>query len=85
MRIGSGLSFTDYVWIRDKPWQPYDKSEGPDFYQTTAKGPEDKGDVYLNPSECVPILTSPSHLLMSTLSSFIVKVIVNRSRLLQCP
>jgi len=54
VRIGSGLSFADYVWIRAKPWKPWIKDDPPAFLQTAKKGSEDKGDVYLEPEEYVP-------------------------------
>ncbi|GLB41800.1 putative DNA ligase [Lyophyllum shimeji] len=51
VRIGSGLSFADYVWIRDKPWKPWDPRHPPDFLLTAKRGQEDKGDVYLEPED----------------------------------
>ncbi|KAJ7733239.1 DNA ligase IV [Mycena maculata] len=51
VRIGSGLSFADYVWVRDKPWKPWDPKNPPDFLQTAKKSHEDKGDVYLLPED----------------------------------
>lgn len=51
VRIGSGLSFADYVWVRDKPWKPWDPKHPPEFLQTSNRGQDDKGDVYLNPEE----------------------------------
>ena len=52
MRIGSGLTYTDYAWVRDKPWKPWDRKNPPEFLQTSKKSSgEDKGDVYLDPEE----------------------------------
>ncbi|KAF6761657.1 DNA ligase 4 [Ephemerocybe angulata] len=51
VRIGSGLSFADFVWIRDKPWKPWDPKNPPEFLQVAKKGQEDKGDVYLEPED----------------------------------
>ncbi|KJA23601.1 hypothetical protein HYPSUDRAFT_66273 [Hypholoma sublateritium FD-334 SS-4] len=51
VRIGTGLSFSDYVWIRSKPWKPWDPKNPPAFLQTAKRGQEDKGDVYLNPED----------------------------------
>ncbi|KAG7093593.1 DNA ligase (ATP) [Marasmius oreades] len=52
VRIGSGLSYTDYAWVRDKPWKPLDRKNPPEFLQTSKKSSsEDKGDVYLEPNE----------------------------------
>jgi len=41
------------VWIRAKPWKPWIKDDPPSFFQTSNKGVEDKGDVYLDPEEFV--------------------------------
>ncbi|KDQ61444.1 hypothetical protein JAAARDRAFT_30880 [Jaapia argillacea MUCL 33604] len=49
VRIGSGLSYADYVWIREKPWKIWDPKSSPSFLQTAKKSHEDKGDVYLEP------------------------------------
>ncbi|KAJ6621385.1 DNA ligase 4 [Mycena sp. CBHHK59/15] len=51
VRIGSGLSFADYVWVRDKPWKSWDPKNPPEFLQTAKKSHEDKGDVYLLPED----------------------------------
>jgi len=51
VRIGSGLSFADYVWIRAKPWKPRDPKHPPEFLQTSNRGQDDKGELYLNPEE----------------------------------
>ena len=56
VRIGSGLSFADYVWVRDKPWKVWDPKHPPHFLQTAKRGHEDKGDVYLEPEEYVETL-----------------------------
>ncbi|KIM34526.1 hypothetical protein M408DRAFT_325903 [Serendipita vermifera MAFF 305830] len=49
-RIGSGLSFADFVMIRAKPWIEWG-SKGPSFLQTAPRSRDDKGDVYLNPED----------------------------------
>lgn len=51
VRIGSGFSYTDYLWIRDKPWKTWDQQNSPSFLQTAARSLEDKGDVYLDPED----------------------------------
>ncbi|CAA7265112.1 unnamed protein product [Cyclocybe aegerita] len=51
VRIGTGLSFADYVWIRAKPWKPWDPKHPPEFLQTAKRGQDDKGDIYLNPED----------------------------------
>jgi DNA ligase-4 len=53
VRIGSGLSYADYVWVRAKPWKPWDPKEPPSFLLTANKSHDDKGDVYLEPEEFV--------------------------------
>ncbi|KAF8074989.1 DNA ligase IV [Lyophyllum atratum] len=49
VRIGSGLTFADYVWVRDKPWKAWDPKHPPEFLLTAKRSHEDKGDVYLEP------------------------------------
>jgi DNA ligase-4 len=53
VRIGSGLSFADYVWVRDKPWKVWNPKNPPEFLLTAKRTHEDKGDVYLEPEESV--------------------------------
>ncbi|KAH9852184.1 DNA ligase 4 [Lenzites betulinus] len=50
VRIGSGLSYADYIWLRQKPWKPWGR-DTPSFLQVSRKGHEDKGDVYLEPQD----------------------------------
>jgi DNA ligase 4 len=58
VRIGSGLSFADYVWVRAKPWKPWNPNDPPSFLQTAKKGHEDKGDLYLEPEQYVLVICS---------------------------
>ncbi|KAN0088925.1 ATP dependent DNA ligase domain containing protein [Tylopilus felleus] len=51
VRIGSGLSFADYAWIRQKPWKPWDPKNPPEFLQTAKRSHEDKGDIYIEPAD----------------------------------
>lgn len=51
VRIGSGLSFSDYVWVRDKPWKVWDPKHPPPFLLTSKRSQDDKGDLYLEPEE----------------------------------
>jgi hypothetical protein len=75
VRIGSGLSFADYVWVRDKPWKPWDPKHPPEFLQTAKRGQDDKGDVYLNPEEYACFIRMPQvYSVYITPSSFILKV-----------
>ncbi|OJT11573.1 DNA ligase 4, partial [Trametes pubescens] len=50
VRIGSGLSYADYIWIRQKPWKVWGR-DAPSFLQVSRKGHDDKGDVYLEPQD----------------------------------
>ncbi|KAI0664220.1 DNA ligase 4 [Cubamyces menziesii] len=50
VRIGSGLSYADYIWIRQKPWKPWGR-DPPSFLQVSRKGKDDKGDVYIEPQD----------------------------------
>ncbi|KAJ8590777.1 DNA ligase 4 [Rhizopogon salebrosus TDB-379] len=51
VRVGTGLSFADYVWLRQKPWKVWDPKSPPDFLQTAKRTHEDKGDLYLEPED----------------------------------
>jgi len=49
VRIGTGLSYADFVWVRDKPWKAWNAQQQPSFLLTANRSQEDKGDVYLEP------------------------------------
>ncbi|KAH7914811.1 ATP dependent DNA ligase domain-containing protein [Hygrophoropsis aurantiaca] len=51
VRVGSGLSFADYVWVRQKPWKVWDPKSPPTFLQTAKRSHDDKGDIYLEPED----------------------------------
>ncbi|KAJ3483114.1 hypothetical protein NLI96_g6529 [Meripilus lineatus] len=51
VRIGTGLSFADYVWVRQKPWKKYNPRDPPKFLQVSRKGTDDKPDLYLEPED----------------------------------
>lgn len=51
VRIGTGLTYADYVWVRQKNWKVFDKNNMPSWYQASKRSLEDKGDVYLEPEE----------------------------------
>ncbi|KAF9219810.1 ATP-dependent DNA ligase [Gyrodon lividus] len=51
VRVGSGLSFTDYAWIRQKPWKEWDPKSPPQFLRTAQRSHDDKGDVYIEPAD----------------------------------
>lgn len=54
VRVGAGFSYTDYLWMRDKPWKEYDPNNPPAFLQVAkTKSLEDKPELYLDPEECV--------------------------------
>ncbi|KAH9935959.1 DNA ligase 4 [Epithele typhae] len=50
VRIGSGFSYADYVWIRQKPWKQWG-AQPPAWLQVSKKGTDDKGDLYLEPED----------------------------------
>ncbi|KXN86594.1 DNA ligase 4 [Leucoagaricus sp. SymC.cos] len=51
VRIGSGLSYADYVWVRDKPWKAWNERQQPSFLLTANRSHDDKGDVFLEPED----------------------------------
>ncbi|KAI0051030.1 DNA ligase IV [Auriscalpium vulgare] len=51
VRIGSGFTYADYIWIRSRPWKEYNRKKPPAFLQTAAKSHEDKGELYLEPED----------------------------------
>ncbi|KIJ55330.1 hypothetical protein M422DRAFT_57814 [Sphaerobolus stellatus SS14] len=65
VRIGSGLTFADYVWVRAKPWKPWDNDRPPAFFQTSKEGNEDKGDVYLEPEDSFIIKVKAAEIVTS--------------------
>lgn len=54
-RIGTGLSYADYVWVRDKPWKAWNAQQQPSFLLTANRSQEDKGDVFLEPEASVAV------------------------------
>ncbi|RPD64440.1 DNA ligase 4 [Lentinus tigrinus ALCF2SS1-7] len=66
VRIGSGLSYADYIWIRQKPWKPLGPNM-PDFLQCSRKGHEDKGDVYLEPEDSFILKVKAAEIVSSEL------------------
>ncbi|KAI0289553.1 DNA ligase 4 [Russula brevipes] len=51
VRIGSGLSYADYVWIRGLPWKEWSTKNPPEFLSTASGSRDDKGDLYLEPED----------------------------------
>ncbi|KAI0793877.1 DNA ligase 4 [Fomes fomentarius] len=66
VRIGTGLSYADYIWIRQKPWKPWG-AKAPEFLQCSRKGGEDKGDVYLEPEDSFIIKIKAAEIVTSDL------------------
>jgi len=50
-RIGTGLSYADFVGIRERKWIEWEKGEPLDFLQAATRSQDDKGDVYIRPEE----------------------------------
>ncbi|KAH9932654.1 hypothetical protein B0H21DRAFT_878850 [Amylocystis lapponica] len=67
VRIGTGLSYADYIWIRHKPWKTWDTRKPPSFLQVSPKGSEDKGDVYLEPADSFIVKVKASEITSSDL------------------
>jgi hypothetical protein len=54
VRIGTGLTIEDYDWVNKKKWIRMDKKAPPPHMKVSPSSKsEDKGDVYLDPEECV--------------------------------
>lgn len=45
------MSLEDYDWINQKPWKPFDKRKPPSWMKLADGSTDDKGDIYLEPSE----------------------------------
>ncbi|KZT65040.1 DNA ligase 4 [Daedalea quercina L-15889] len=67
VRIGTGLSYADYIWVRQKPWKEWDPKNPPSFLQTARKGMEDKGDIYLEPEDSFIIKAKAAEITSSDL------------------
>ncbi|KIY47685.1 ATP-dependent DNA ligase [Fistulina hepatica ATCC 64428] len=65
VRIGTGLSYADYVWVRARKWKPWDPQNPPAFLQTAKKSTEDKGDVYLEPKDSFIVRVKASEIMSS--------------------
>ncbi|KAL0953630.1 hypothetical protein HGRIS_004835 [Hohenbuehelia grisea] len=65
VRIGSGLSFADYVWVRNKPWKTWDPKHPPEFLQTAKRSHEDKGDIYLEPEDSFILKVKAAEIVVS--------------------
>ncbi|KAH9000515.1 ATP dependent DNA ligase domain-containing protein [Lactarius akahatsu] len=51
VRIGTGFSYAEYVWIRSRPWKEWTTKNPPTFLDTATGSRDDKGDVYIEPEE----------------------------------
>ncbi|GBE86558.1 DNA ligase 4 [Sparassis crispa] len=67
VRIGSGLSYADYIWMRQKPWKVWDEKNPPSFLQASSKGHEDKGDIYLEPEDSFIVKVKAAEIVSSEL------------------
>ncbi|KAI0343258.1 DNA ligase 4 [Trametopsis cervina] len=67
VRIGTGFTFADYIWIRQKPWKTWDPKKPPPFYLTSRRGQDDKGDVYLEPEHSFIIKVKAAEITASDL------------------
>ncbi|KAK7686237.1 DNA ligase (ATP) [Cerrena zonata] len=67
VRVGSGFSFSDFVWIRAKRWKEWDPKAPPTWLQVSGKGPEDKGDVYLEPEDSFILKVKAAEIVSSEL------------------
>ncbi|CAL1714652.1 unnamed protein product [Somion occarium] len=67
VRIGSGFSYGDYVFIRSKPWREWDPKRPPSFFQVSNRGIEDKGDAYLEPEDSFIVKVKAAEIVPSEL------------------
>ncbi|KAH9027928.1 DNA ligase 4 [Lactarius hengduanensis] len=51
VRIGTGFSYAEYVWIRGRPWKEWTTKNPPKFLDTATGSRDDKGDVYIEPED----------------------------------
>ncbi|KAI9453421.1 DNA ligase 4 [Lactarius psammicola] len=51
VRIGTGFSYAEYVWIRSRPWKEWSTKHPPAFLNTATGSRDDKGDIYLEPED----------------------------------
>jgi len=51
VRVGTGFSYAEYVWIRSRPWKEWSTKHPPKFLSTAIGSRDDKGDVYLDPED----------------------------------
>ncbi|KAH9167381.1 ATP dependent DNA ligase domain-containing protein [Lactarius sanguifluus] len=51
VRIGTGFSYAEYVWIRSRPWKEWTTKNPPKFLDTATGSRDDKGDVYIEPED----------------------------------
>ncbi|CCM06278.1 uncharacterized protein FIBRA_08529 [Fibroporia radiculosa] len=65
VRIGSGLSYADYIWVRQRSWKTWDLKNPPSFLHVSKRGQEDKGDVYLEPEDSFIIKVKAAEIVTS--------------------
>ncbi|EJU03583.1 ATP-dependent DNA ligase [Dacryopinax primogenitus] len=65
VRIGSGLSMSDFEEIRQKNWREYTPGEELDFVKLADRGTEDKPDVYIRPEDSFVITVKAAEIVTS--------------------
>ncbi|KAJ2930609.1 hypothetical protein H1R20_g6480, partial [Candolleomyces eurysporus] len=65
-RIGTGLSFADFVWVRNKPWKQWSYKKPPKWLLTSKRGLDDKGDLYLEPEDSFMLKVKAAEIVPST-------------------
>ncbi|KAH9975651.1 ATP dependent DNA ligase domain-containing protein [Russula compacta] len=65
VRIGSGLTYADYVWLRGLPWKEWSTKNPPEFLSTANGSHDDKGDLYLEPEDSFVIQIKAAEILAS--------------------
>ncbi|KZT10103.1 DNA ligase 4 [Laetiporus sulphureus 93-53] len=67
VRVGTGLSYADYVWVRSLPWKEWNPKDPPSFIEVSSKGAEDKGDVYIEPQDSFILKVKAAEIVSSDL------------------
>ncbi|KZT52994.1 ATP-dependent DNA ligase [Calocera cornea HHB12733] len=65
VRIGTGLSMSDFEEIRQKNWRDYTPGEELDFVKLSDRGNEDKPDVYIRPEDSFIITVKAAEIVVS--------------------
>ncbi|KAL1747949.1 DNA ligase IV-like protein [Schizophyllum fasciatum] len=70
VRVGSGLTFADYIWIRSKNWKTWDPKNPPKHIQTAKRSHEDKGDVYLDVEDAFILKVKAAEITASAIDQY---------------